>query len=155
MGSGRKMIELQVQQRMQDILDQYGAGVRIQGVAIAKADPPNAVINAFKEVTAAQQDFDTYINSANAYAQQLAAQAQGQSAAFDKVYEQYRLAPEVTQRRMYYEAMEAVLSGVNKTVVETNGVTPYLPLPQISSPRPPVESAPEQSVTITGRSPSK
>ena len=36
--------------------------------------------------------------------------AQGEAAAFDKVYEQYKLAPEVTRRRMYYETMERVLS---------------------------------------------
>ena len=37
------------------------------------------------------------------------ARAQGDAAAFDKVYEQYKLAPEVTRRRMYYETMERVL----------------------------------------------
>ena len=50
-------------------------------------------------------------------------------AQFDKIYEQYKLAPEVTRRRLYYETMEAVLAKSNKTIVETNGVTPYLPLP--------------------------
>src|SRR5690606_11590026 len=94
MGSGRKEVEQQVQARMQEVLDSYGAGVRIQGVAIKQADPPSEVINAFKEVSAAQQDADTYVNRANAYAQQLAAQSQGEATAFDKVYEQYRLAPD-------------------------------------------------------------
>jgi len=56
------------------------------------------------------------------------ARAQGEAAAFDQVYEQYRLAPEVTRRRMYYETMEAVLARTDKTIVETPGVTPYLPL---------------------------
>ena len=46
------------------------------------------------------------------------------AAAFDKVYEQYRLAPEVTRRRMYYETMERVLSNVDKTIIEAPGVTP-------------------------------
>lgn len=131
MGSGRNMIETQVQQRMQDILDNYGAGVRIQGVAIKQADPPDAVNDAFKDVTAAQQAAETYVNQAQAYAQQLSARSQGEAAAFDKVYEQYRLAPEVTRRRMYYETMEGVLGDVNKTIVETNGVTSYLPLPAV------------------------
>ncbi|MEO8456064.1 MAG: protease modulator HflK, partial [Sphingomicrobium sp.] len=90
-----------------------------------------AVNDAFKQVTAAQQDAQTYINNANAYALQLTAKAQGEAAAFDKVYEQYRLAPEVTRRRMYYETMEQVLSKVNKTIVEAPGITPYLPLPEV------------------------
>lgn len=147
MGAGRNMIEGQVQERMQDILDAYGAGIRIQGVAIKQADPPDAVNEAFKDVTAAQQAAETYINQAQAYSQQLAAQSQGEAAAFDKVYEQYRLSPDVTRQRMYYETMESVLSGVNKTIVETgtNGVTPYLPLPAVRPPaRATVEVAPAQ-----------
>ena len=73
-----------------------------------------------------------YINQARAYALQLTAKAQGEAAAFDKVYEQYRLAPDVTRRRMYYETMEQVLSKVDKTIVEAPGVTPYLPLPEVA-----------------------
>ena len=65
----------------------------IQGVAIKQADPPAAVNDAFKEVTAAQQEAQSYINQANAYALQLTQKAQGEATAFDKVYEQYRLAP--------------------------------------------------------------
>jgi membrane protease subunit HflK len=140
MGSGRGAIETQVQQRMQEILDGYGAGIRIQGIAVKQADPPEAVNDAFKEVTAAQQAAQTYINQSQAYAQQLSAQSQGEAAAFDKVYEQYKLAPDVTRRRMYYETMEKVLSGVNKTIVETGGVTPYLALPAIRSPARPTTS---------------
>jgi membrane protease subunit HflK len=47
------------------------------------------------------------------------------------VYDQYKLAPEVTRRRMYYETMEQVLSKVDKTIVEAPGVTPYLALPEV------------------------
>ncbi len=130
-GSERTEIEQQVEQNMQALLDGYRAGVVIKGVAIKKADPPAAVNDAFKEVSAAQQTAQTYLNEARAYAQQLTAQAQGESAAFDKVYEEYRLAPRVTKRRMYYETMERVLSQVDKTIIEAEGVTPYLPLPEI------------------------
>ena len=59
------------------------------------------------------------------------AQAGGATAAFDKVYEQYRLAPEVTRKRMYLEAMERVLGKVDTTVIETPGVQAYLPLPEV------------------------
>ncbi len=131
MGDRRGEIELEVSDRMQRILDGYSSGIAIQGVAIQQADPPDEVNDAFKEVTAAQQDAKSYINQANAYALQLTAKAQGEAAAFDKVYEQYKLAPEVTRRRMYYETMEQVLSKVDKTIVEAPGVTPYLPLPQV------------------------
>jgi len=67
-------------------------------------------------------------NQAQSYAKQVVARAEGEASQFDKVYEQYRLAPEVTRRRMYYETMEAVLAKSDKTIVEANGVVPYLPL---------------------------
>jgi membrane protease subunit HflK len=130
-GDKRAQIETQVAERMQRILDGYHSGVQVQGIAIKQADPPDAVNDAFKEVTAAQQDAQSYLNQARAYALQLTAKAQGEATAFDKVYEQYRLAPEVTRRRMYYETMEQVLSKVDKTIIEAPGVTPYLPLPQV------------------------
>ena len=131
MGDRRAEIESQVAENMQKILDSYHSGIQVQGIAIKQADPPDAVNDAFKQVTAAQQDAQTYINNANAYSLQLRQKAQGEATSFDKVYEQYRLAPEVTRRRMYYETMEQVLSKVDKTIIEAPGVTPYLPLPEV------------------------
>jgi membrane protease subunit HflK len=131
MGDRRAEIETQVTENMQRILDAYRSGIQVQGIAIKQADPPDAVNDAFKQVTAAQQDAQTYINNANAYSLQLRQKAQGEATAFDKVYEQYKLAPDVTRRRMYYETMEQVLSKVDKTIVEAPGVTPYLALPEV------------------------
>ena len=135
-GEGRGAIEARVTERMQRILDAYRAGVVVQGVAIRQADPPQPVNEAFKEVTAAQQQAQSYINQANAYAIQLTEKAEGEAAAFDKVYEEYRLAPDVTRRRMYYETMERILQNVDKTIVEAPGVTPYLPLPEVQKRQP-------------------
>jgi len=131
-GAGRSEIEQRVEQVMQQLLNDYKAGIAVQGIAIKQSDPPAAVNDAFKEVSAAQQQAQSYMNDARAYALQLTAKAQGEAAAFDKVYSEYKLAPEVTRRRMYYETMEKVLSRVDKTVVEAPGVTPYLPLPEIN-----------------------
>jgi len=131
MGNRRAEIESRVAENMQRILDSYHSGIEVQGIAIQQADPPDAVNDAFKKVTAAPQQAQSFINNANAYSLQLHQRAQGDATAFDKVYEQYKLAPEVTRRRMYYETMEQVLSRVNKTIVEAPGVTPYLPLPEV------------------------
>ena len=130
-GPQRAQIAEQVRIRMQELLDSYRAGVDVLGVDIKQADPPAAVDAAFKDVSAAQQNAQGYLNQARAYSQQLIAQAQGEAAAFDAVYAQYRLAPEVTRKRMYLETMENVLSKVDKTIIEANGVTPYLPLPEV------------------------
>jgi membrane protease subunit HflK len=142
MGEARGEIEAQVQDVMQRVLDAYQSGVSIQGIAIKQADPPAAVNESFKDVTAAQQQAQSYINQANAYSTQLTQRAQGEAAAFDKVYEQYKLAPDVTRRRMYYETMEEVLRKVDKTILEApGGVTPYLPLPQVQRSQPRAEPA--------------
>jgi modulator of FtsH protease HflK len=130
-GAGRSEIEQRVEQTMQQLLDDYRAGVVVQGVAIKQSVPPGAVNDAFLEVSAAQQQAQSYMNDARAYALQLTAKAQGEAAAFDKVYAEYRLAPEVTRRRMYYETMERVLARVDTTIVEAPGVTPYLALPEV------------------------
>lgn len=130
-GAQRAQIEGDVERRMRAILTNYRSGVQVQGVAIRRADPPAEVNEAFKKVTAAQQQAQSYVNQANAYAQQVKQRALGEATAFDKVYEQYRLSPEVTRRRMYYETMEKVLSKTDKTIVEAGGVTPYLPLPEM------------------------
>jgi len=129
MGPGRTTIEQDVQQRMQQILDSYHSGVLIQGVAIKQADPPAQVNDAFKDVTAAQQDAVAAKNKAQAFAQQVIAQAQGEAAQFDRLYQQYKLAPEVTKRRMYYETMEAVLARTNKVIVDVPGARPYIQIP--------------------------
>ncbi|HEX8526973.1 FtsH protease activity modulator HflK [Allosphingosinicella sp.] len=130
-GAGRSEIESRVEQTMQQLLTDYRSGIEIQGVAINQSVPPNAVNQAFLEVSAAQQQAQSYINDARAYALQLTARAQGESAAFEKVFAEYRAAPEVTRRRMYYETMERILSRVDSTIVEAPGVTPYLALPEI------------------------
>ncbi|HWK41291.1 MAG TPA: protease modulator HflK [Croceibacterium sp.] len=130
-GAGRADIEQRVLTRMQSILDAYRSGIQVQGIEVQKTDPPERVVEAFKDVSAAQQDANAAMNVARTYEQQLLAKAQGDAAAFDQIYEQYRLAPEVTRRRLYYETMESVLGKTDKTIVESGGVTPYLPLPEL------------------------
>ncbi len=130
-GPQRAQIAEQVRERMQEILDSYRSGIEVRGVDIKQADPPAAVDDAFKDVSAAQQDAQQDINKGNTYAQQILNSAQGSAAQFDAVYAQYKLAPEVTRKRIYLETMEQVLSKVDKTVVEPGGVQTYLPLPEI------------------------
>lgn len=129
-GSGRGEIEADVQARMQALLDEYQSGVRVLGVSIQKAAAPAEVDNAFKAVTAAQQEAQSNLNRSRAYAQQVIARAQGDATEFDKIYEQYRMAPDVTRRRLYYETMEQVLNRADKTIVQP-GVQAYLPLPEV------------------------
>lgn len=130
-GPQREAIADQVRTRAQELLNSYRAGIEVVGVDIRQADPPGAVDEAFKAVSAAQQESQGFLNNARAYAQELIARAQGDTAVFDAVFQQYRLAPEVTRRRIYLETMEEVLRNNGKTVVEARGVTPFLPLPEM------------------------
>jgi membrane protease subunit HflK len=130
-GAGRAEIEQDVRMAMQARLDAYRSGISVQGIEIDKVDPPSRVEEAFKDVSSAQQDADAAINRAKAVAQQLLARAQGDATEFNNIYEEYKLAPEVTRRRLYYETMEQILSKTDKTIVESGNVTPYLPLPEL------------------------
>jgi membrane protease subunit HflK len=152
-GAGRNEIEQRVAEETQKILNGYKSGVRIQGVAIKQAAAPQRIVEDFNKVTAAQQEAIANLNQARSYAQQIVARAQGEAEQFNKEYEQYKLAPEVTRRRMYYETMERVLSRTDKTIVETPGVTPYLPLGSartLPEPVPQVEAAPTPAPAAGG-----
>ena len=148
-GPGRGAIEAEVRKRMQQVLDEYRAGVLVQGISIRQSDPPAEVNDAFREVNAAQQRRESYMNDARAYASRVTELALGETAEFDKIYVQYREAPEVTKRRLYYETMEQVLGKVDKTIVETGNVTPYLPLPEFQK----RAAAKNETVTVTGKKP--
>ncbi len=148
-GAERGDIEADVRARMQAILNKYKMGVLVQSVTILQSDPPAEVNAAFQAVNAAKQKRETNINGAHAYASQVIQLAEGETAEFDKIYEQYRLSPAVTKRRLYYETMEQVLSKNDKVIVETGGVTPYLPLPEFKK----KADANADEVVVTGKKP--
>ena len=85
-GDGRSDIEAQVRLRMQQILDEYRAGVMVQSISIRQSDPPAEVNEAFREVNVAQQQRESYINNARATASQIKEQALGATIEFDKIY---------------------------------------------------------------------
>jgi modulator of FtsH protease HflK len=134
----RSQIEIDVQRETQRFLNDYGAGVDITGVFI-KTAPPKQVETAFNEVSKASQDVGKFLSEAKAYSSSIIARAQGDAARFNAVFAQYQLAPEVTRKRLYLETMEDVLTGTQKVVIDSKGVLPYLPLPQMQ-PRAAVEN---------------
>ena len=149
---------------MQKTLDQYGAGILIQQVQLQKVDPPQQVIDSFRDVQAARADLEraqneaqTYANrvvpeargraaqimqDAEAYREQTVAEATGQTSRFIKIYDEYKKAPDVTRQRMYLETMERLFGGTDKIILDSGrhgqvgGVVPYLPLNELTR-RPP------------------
>ena len=153
---GRSQIEVETQEIIQDILDEYNSGIQITQVQTQKADPPDQVIDAFRDVQAARADMERSKNEAEAYAndviprargeaakilqaaeaykKQVVARAEGEASRFIAIYTEYAQAKEVTQERMYLETMEKVLASIDKIIIEKNagsGVVPYLPLPEL------------------------
>ena len=155
----RQNIEVAVQELMQKTLDQYSAGVLVVQVQLQKVDPPQQVIDSFRDVQAARADLEraqneaqTYANrvvpeargraaqifqAAEAYRSQTVAEATGQTSRFMKIYDEYKKAPEVTRKRMYLETMERVMGGTDKIILDSSsqsgsGVVPYLPLNELT-----------------------
>ena len=153
---GRAKIEIETQEIIQSILDEYNSGIQITQVQTQKADPPDQVIDAFRDVQAARADMERSKNEAEAYAndviprargeaakilqaaeaykQKVVASAEGEASRFVSIFNEYDKAKEVTQERMYLETMEKVLADIEKVIIEKNagsGVVPYLPLPEL------------------------
>ena len=153
---GRSRIEIETQEIIQSILDEYESGIQITQVQTQKADPPDQVIDAFRDVQAARADMERSKNEAEGYAndviprargdaakilqeaeaykQQVVAAAEGEASRFTAIYNEYAKAKKVTQERMYLETMEKVLADINKVIIDkkAGGVVPYLPLPELS-----------------------
>src|SRR5581483_7228549 len=75
----RQKTEQAVQKLMQDVLDFYGAGVRIDQVQLQKVDPPAQVIDAFRDVQAARADQERLQNEAFSYANRIVPEARGEA----------------------------------------------------------------------------
>ena len=154
----RASIAARLQDLIQSTLDSYDSGVNIVRVNFDKADPPTQVIDAFRDVQAAEQErdrtqkeADAYANAvlagargeaaqvleeAEAYRAQVVNQAEGEASRFTAVLEEYRKAPDVTRKRLYIETLEEVLGRVDKIIIDEGaggdqGVVPYLPLNEL------------------------
>jgi len=152
---GRSLIEIETQEIMQSLLDEYESGIQITQVQTQKADPPDEVIDAFRDVQAARADMERSKNEAEgyqndviprargdaakilqeaeAYKKQVVALAEGEASRFLAIYNEYVKAKRVTQERMYLETMEKVLADIDKVIIDkkAGGVVPYLPLPEL------------------------
>ena len=154
---GKENIQMQVKELVTQILEEYDIGLTLVDVRIQDAEPPTqAVIEAFKAVETAKQQKETVINDANAYknaqlpqadakADQLLQnaeylkekrinEAKEQLAMFMAMYEEYKLNPEVTKSRMYYEAISKIFPEL-KIYINTGdsaGMNMLLPLDQLT-----------------------
>jgi membrane protease subunit HflK len=152
----RSGIEEAVKERMQEILDGYGAGVNIKLVQLQDVHPPNPVKDSFEEVNRALQEMERAINEAlqernriifraEGEASERIAQAEGykverinraagEAERFRLLLNEYRKAPEVTRQRLYLEAMQVALPTTERLLVVDEDLQGLLPLLELTSP---------------------
>ncbi|WP_394205898.1 FtsH protease activity modulator HflK [Shewanella waksmanii] len=153
--TGRDQIRRDTWEEVERIIEPYKLGINIVDVNFLPARPPEEVKDAFDDAIAAQEDEQRFIREAEAYSREIEPKARGQVqrmeqqanaykereileargkvARFEQLLPEYQAAPEVTRNRMYIEAMQEVMSGTNKVLIDAknNGNMMYLPLDKL------------------------
>ena len=137
---GREAVETDTRSRLQFILDEYQAGIEVISVQLQDVKAPEEVRDAFDDVLRGRQERETRINQAQAYREDVLPRANGDAARiiqeaeafrqarvktasgealrFEAVLNEYESSPQVTRQRLYLEALENVLPGVSKIIVD-------------------------------------
>ena len=136
-------LQQQVRNQLQHTLDAYNCGLQVTDVSFQAITPPQEVKDAFDDVNAARQDRQGLIDQAhantsqeipgangdakrmaadaNAYKAQRIAHAQGDVERFNLILKEYKVAPDVTRRRLWLETMEEILRVNNKVIDGSDG----------------------------------
>ncbi len=157
--TSREQVQSRTKVLLQQVLDEYGAGINIERVQLQLTGPPPPVIDAFNDVQRARQDKErlqneaeayqnrivptargeaaSVVQEATAYKERVIKEAQGEGARFTEIYQSYLAAPDVTRRRLYLETLRDVLARANKVIIDEGasggqGVVPYLPLNELN-----------------------
>ena len=152
---GRQDIETSAQTKMQEVVNLYEMGLRIDQVQLKNVNPPKPVKASFDEVNEAQQERERMINvargeynqavpkargtaersiqAAEGYARQRVNQAEGDADKFKALLAEYVKAPQVTKRRLYLETMQEVLPAVKNKIVLDDKAASVLPLLQLNA----------------------
>lgn len=136
----KSTIQSEIMTDLQSICDKYNSGIKIVGVQLQDVNPPPEVDEAFRDVAGAREDKNSYINEANAYRNEVIPTARGEAAtlvnnasayannrvasaeaavtAYEQLYAEYLKGTEVTRSRIYLEAMQEILKGVEVYIME-------------------------------------
>lgn len=152
---GREEIRQQTWEIVDRLTERYGVGVRVIDVNFQGARPPEEVRDAFDDAIRAQEDQERFVREAEAYAreieptargrvrrlqqeaqaykEQMALRALGETARFNELLPQYQLAPEVTRQRIFLETLERIYANNAKIFIDVEGGNQmmYLPLDKI------------------------
>lgn len=143
---GKGEIQANIKDMLFEKINSHDIGILIRDVTIQDAEPPTEAIRiAFKGVEDARQNMDEFINKANEYVNaiipearanvdrtireaesskaQRIAEANVEVAKFNAMFEEYKKFPEMTRKRMFYEAMETILPHMKVVIMNEDGVT--------------------------------
>ena len=152
--TAKGQIQSEVKEKLQQELADKKIGLMVVNLSVQDAEPPTQeIVQAFKSVETAKQGKETAINNAKKYQseelpkaeaaadkiiqdaeakkQSRIAEAEGQVARFNEMYEQYKLQPYITKKRLFYEAMEDVLPDL-KVIISDGQTQQMLPLESFS-----------------------
>ena len=140
---GKLKIQTEIQDQIQILFDKYECGLSVETVQLQSVGPPQQVDAAFKDVASAKEDKETLVNEALGYKNDIIPKARGEAekmikeaeaykvertrrslgdaARFTNIYNEYKKAPQVTEARLYIEAMEKILPDIQKYIVENDG----------------------------------
>lgn len=147
---GRQEISVAIQAKLQELCIQYDTGIKVDQVVLQDVNPPDRVKPSFNEVNEAQQEREKLINQAQAefnkviprargeaeqmiqeaegYAMERVNRSKGEVARFNVLFNQYRLAKDVTLQRIYLETMNTVLPRVGRKLIIDESVKGLIPL---------------------------
>ncbi len=156
--SNRDLLAASVRKELQTELDglfpKNRSGVLIGTVQFQDINPPDPVKPAFNEVNEADQDMKRLVNEAQetynrvipkaygdakkiieeayGYKAERINNAKGETQRFLDILKEYKLAPDVTRKRMYLETMKDILPGVEKVYVIDKNQQGPIPLLNLS-----------------------
>lgn len=143
---GKGEIQTNIRDMLFEKINTHDIGILIRNVTIQDAEPPTEDIKvAFKGVEDARQNKDEFINKANEYVNAIFPEAEAnvdrtireaesakaqriseanvEVAKFNAMFDEYQKFPEMTMKRMFYEAMESILPHMKVVIMNENGVT--------------------------------
>ena len=152
---GRQDIEIAALAEMQQMVETYNLGLRVDQVQLKDVNPPREVESSFNEVNKAQQDRENMINIANGDYNKVVPKAKGEAdqkiqeaegfrfkrvneaegdvAGFNAVLAEYVKAPEITRTRIYYETMAQVIPLMGPKIIVDESLKQMLPILPLST----------------------
>jgi membrane protease subunit HflK len=155
--AGREDIQIEVEKRLQEVLDNYKMGIQIRNVILQDVTPPDPVKPSFNEVNEARQEKEKMINQAweeynriipaakgqaeqqlreaEGYAVDRTNRAKGDAERFDLTLKSYLLSPQVTRQRLYLETVKKVYPALEEKLIIDESQKGILPLLQLNQPK--------------------